>query len=164
VWLGFFVCEVLREFAPLARRHGDEAFAQRCESERRSSASGSRPTPGTATGTAGAYFDDGTPLGSKDNVECRIDSIAQSWAVLSGIGPAERVARAMDSMAEHLVRPDAKLVQLLDPPFDRKGPEPRLHRRLRAGRARERRAVHAQRGVGDDGLRRHSATRSAPGG
>ena len=124
VWLGFFLCEVLREFSALARRHGDESFAMRCEEERR--ALGERLE---AQGWDGewyrrAYFDDGSPLGSHDNVECQIDSIAQSWSVLSGVGSPERVAKAMDSMSMRLVRPDAKLVQLLDPPFDRKGPNP----------------------------------------
>ena len=71
-----------------------------------------------------AYFDDGTPLGSRDNAECQIDSIVQSWAVLSGAGDAERVQRAMDSVSARLVRPEAGLVQLLDPPFDRHGPNP----------------------------------------
>jgi cellobiose phosphorylase len=124
VWLGFFLCEVLREFAPLARRHGDEAFATRCESERQQL--GERLEAKTWDGDwyRRAYFDDGTPLGAKGNVECEIDSIAQSWAVLSGIGSGERTARAMDSLASHLVRPDARLVQLLDPPFDRRGPNP----------------------------------------
>ncbi len=124
VWLGFFLCEVLRQFAPLARLNDDEAFAMQCESERK--ALGERLE---AEGWDGdwyrrAYFDDGAPLGSKQNVECQIDSIAQSWSVLSGIGAPQRVRRAMDSMAERLVRPDTAVVQLLDPPFDRKGPNP----------------------------------------
>jgi len=124
VWLGFFLCEVLREFAGLARRHGDDAFAQRCESERQHLGARIEACAWDGEWYRRAYFDDGTPLGSKDNVECRIDSIAQSWAALSGIGSADRVARAMDSMVSSLVRPDAELVQLLDPPFDRKGPNP----------------------------------------
>ncbi len=124
VWLGFFLCEVLREFAALALRHGDEAFAGRCESEREQLGARLEAVAWDGDWYRRAYFDDGTPLGSKDNAECRIDSIAQSWAVLSGIGSAQRVARAMDSVAGHLVRAESGLVQLLDPPFDRKGPNP----------------------------------------
>ncbi|CAG1013497.1 cyclic beta-1,2-glucan synthetase [Burkholderiaceae bacterium] len=124
VWLGFFLCEVLREFAGLARRHGDDAFAQHCESERRQLGERLEQHGWDGEWYRRAYFDDGTPLGSKDNPECQIDSIAQSWAVLSGIGSPERVRRAMDSMAARLVRDDAGLVQLLDPPFDRRGPNP----------------------------------------
>jgi len=71
-----------------------------------------------------AYFDDGTPLGSKENEECRIDAIAQSWSVLSGAGNDERKKIAMDSLDKHLVRRDLHLIQLLDPPFDKNGPNP----------------------------------------
>jgi cyclic beta-1,2-glucan synthetase len=124
VWLGFFFCEVLRQFADLARRHGDEAFAQHCDNERKQLGSRLEANAWDGEWYRRAYFDDGTPLGSKDNVECQIDSIAQSWAVLSGVGDAQRVQRAMDSMAARLVRPEAGLVQLLDPPFDRHGPNP----------------------------------------
>ena len=124
VWLGFFLCEVLREFAPLARRHGDEPFAAQCESERAQLGARLEAEAWDGEWYRRAYFDDGTPLGSRQNVECQIDSIAQSWAALSGIGSAERVERALESLATHLVRPDARLVQLLAPPFDRKGPNP----------------------------------------
>ena len=124
VWLGFFFCEVLRQFADLARRHGDDATAQRCDDERRQLADRLEANAWDGDWYRRAYFDDGTPLGSKDNVECQIDSIAQSWAVLSGVGAAPRVRRAMDSVSARLVRPEAGLVQLLDPPFDRQGPNP----------------------------------------
>jgi len=124
VWLGFFLCEVLREFAPVARGHGDEAFAQRCDAERRQIGERLEASAWDGQWYRRAYFDDGTPLGSKDNRECQIDSIAQSWAVLSGIGSPERVQQAMDSVAARLVRPQAQLVQLLDPPFDCRGPNP----------------------------------------
>jgi cellobiose phosphorylase len=124
VWLGFFLCEVLREFAPLARRRGDEAFAQRCDDERAGLAQRLEQAGWDGSWYRRAYFDDGTPLGSADSAECRIDAIAQSWAVLSGVGSDERVRRAMDAVATHLVRDEASLVQLLDPPFDRRGPNP----------------------------------------
>src|SRR6185503_19329749 len=65
-----------------------------------------------------ATFDDGTPLGSAQNDECRIDSISQSWAVLSGTAPVSRAERTMDSVRSHLVRRDARVVLLLNPPFD----------------------------------------------
>lgn len=124
VWLGFFLCDVLREFAGLARRHGDAAFAQRCEGEREQLGARLEAAAWDGDWYRRAYFDDGTPLGSRDSAECQIDSIAQSWAVLSGIGSPERVTRAMDQLASRLVQPDARLVQLLDPPFDGKGPNP----------------------------------------
>jgi cyclic beta-1,2-glucan synthetase len=65
-----------------------------------------------------AYFDDGTPLGSAQNDECKIDSLTQSWAVLSRAAMPERAARAMDAVRAHLVRRDARLALLLTPPFD----------------------------------------------
>ncbi|HRN58199.1 MAG TPA: hypothetical protein PLL71_17190, partial [Agriterribacter sp.] len=65
-----------------------------------------------------AYFDDGTPLGSSQNEEASIDSIAQSWSVLSRAGDAQRTVTAMQSAIRHLVRKDAGLIQLLNPPFD----------------------------------------------
>jgi cyclic beta-1,2-glucan synthetase len=66
-----------------------------------------------------AYFDDGTPLGSSMNDECKIDSIAQSWSVLSAAGSDVRQREAMASLDRYLVKRDAGLIQLLDPPFDR---------------------------------------------
>ncbi|HEX7440863.1 MAG TPA: cyclic beta 1-2 glucan synthetase, partial [Caldimonas sp.] len=117
-------CEVLREFAELARRHGDDTFAQRCANERRHLGERLEASGWDGEWYRRAYFDDGTPLGSSANMECQIDSIAQSWAVLSGIGSAQRVQLAMDGVVSRLVRPEAGLVQLLDPPFDRKGPNP----------------------------------------
>jgi len=124
VWLGFFLCEVLREFAPLALRWGDGAFAKACDDERAGLAQRIERSGWDGGWYRRAYFDDGTPLGSAENAECRIDAIAQSWAVLSGVGSDERAHRAMDAVATHLVREDAGLVQLLDPPFDRRGPNP----------------------------------------
>jgi cellobiose phosphorylase len=71
-----------------------------------------------------AYFDDGTPLGSATDPECRIDSIAQSWAVLSGIDEGNRPRVAMDAVDRHLVARHDGLVRLLDPAFDRSPLEP----------------------------------------
>ena len=118
VWLGFFLCEVLSQFTGIAVMRGDSFFANVCQTE------GSRIRQALEQhGWDGAwyrraYFDDGTPLGSKDNTECLIDSISQSWAVLSGAGDLERSRQAMNSVYERLVRREEGLVQLLDPPFD----------------------------------------------
>ncbi|GHT43149.1 hypothetical protein FACS189443_6800 [Planctomycetales bacterium] len=65
-----------------------------------------------------AYFDDGSPLGSSENAECQIDSIAQSWSVLSGAGEAKRSVTAMQSLDARLVRREEGLIKLFDPPFD----------------------------------------------
>jgi cyclic beta-1,2-glucan synthetase len=71
-----------------------------------------------------AYFDDGTPLGSAQNDEGRIDSVAQTWAVLSGAAPRERAERAMDAVRAHLVRRASQVILLLSPPFDRTALDP----------------------------------------
>ena len=124
VWLAFFLCEVLKQFATLARLYGDIAFAASCEEQTATLRRNVEQHAWDGKWYRRAYFDDGTPLGSSSNQECRIDSISQSWAVLSGIGSpgaadGQRPHMAMDAVYEHLVRRDPGLVQLLDPPFDR---------------------------------------------
>jgi cyclic beta-1,2-glucan synthetase len=118
VWLGFFLHEVLGQFAEVALKHGDAAFAERCQSEAARVRQNVEQSGWDGEWYRRAYFDDGTPLGSATNLECRIDSIAQSWSVLSGAGDAVRARAAMEAVDKHLVRRDHRLIQLLDPPFD----------------------------------------------
>ncbi|WP_343229990.1 glucoamylase family protein [Rhodanobacter sp. DHG33] len=124
VWLGFFLYHVLQRFVPLARQRGDEAFAQQCVDEAAALRENLDKHAWDGDWYRRAWFDDGTPLGSATDPECRIDSIAQSWSVLSGAGDAERRHQAMDALDEHLVRRDAGLIQLLDPPFDKSDLDP----------------------------------------
>ncbi len=124
VWLGFFLCEALDRFGALARAHGDEASAARCDSERARLQSALEDQGWDGAWYRRAYFDDGAPLGSAANAECQIDSIAQSWSVLSGVARPERAHQAMDALYTRLVRTDDRLVLLLDPPFDQQGPNP----------------------------------------
>ncbi|MCA1714347.1 MAG: cyclic beta 1-2 glucan synthetase, partial [Gammaproteobacteria bacterium] len=124
VWLGFFLFDVLRRFGAVARVRGDIGFADHC----RDAAEGLRQNL-ERHGWDGAWyrrawFDNGAPLGSTASDECRIDSIAQSWSVLSGAGEPQRARQAMASLDQHLVRRDADLVQLLDPPFDKTEQDP----------------------------------------
>jgi cellobiose phosphorylase len=124
VWLGFFLCAVLTRFAELAQRHHDPSFAQRCLSESARLRDAIERCSWDGDWYRRAWFDDGSPLGCAANVECRIDSIPQSWSVLSGAGDAQHARHAMDSVDRHLVRREAALVQLLDPPFDQFEPDP----------------------------------------
>ena len=124
VWLGFFLCDVLLRFAPIARLHGDAAFAARCEAEAATLRTSIEQHGWDGAWYRRAYFDDGTPLGSASNDECRIDSIAQSWSVLSGAADESRRRQAMASLDQRLVRREEGLVQLLDPPFDRSTLDP----------------------------------------
>ena len=119
VWLAFFLYEVLMRFIEVARMHGDLAFAERCKKEADTLGRNIEENGWDGEWYLRAYFDDGTPLGSAHNPECRIDSIAQSWSVLSGAGSATRSRMAMDAVDKYLVRRDDALVQLLDPPFDK---------------------------------------------
>ncbi len=118
IWLGFFLFDVLTRFAALARTHGDEAFAQRCSAEAATLQHNLELHGWDGEWYRRAYFDDGRALGSASNTDCQIDSIAQSWSVLSAAGDPERTRIAMDSLDRRLLRRDARLVQLLDPPFD----------------------------------------------
>ena len=118
VWLGFFLCEVLRQFTVLARQRGDAPFAERCHTEASQLSQRIEQHAWDGGWYRRAYFDDGTPLGSAGNSECQIDSISQSWAVISGAGNPERTRVAMNAVYKRLVKPESKLIQLLDPPFD----------------------------------------------
>jgi cyclic beta-1,2-glucan synthetase len=124
VWLGFFLVSVLAAFAPLARRHGDVEFAELCEGEVQRLRLHLEASGWDGAWYRRGWFDDGTPLGSSGNAECQITSIAQSWSVLSGAASAERAHSAMDSVDRRLVHRDTRLVQLLEPPFDRSQPPP----------------------------------------
>jgi len=124
VWLAFFLCHVLGEFAKLARLRDDASFADRCDTESRQLRQRIEHSGWDGDWYRRAYFDDGTPLGSRSNAECQIDSIAQSWAVLSGAGDPERARAAMNAVDARLVRRDHAMIQLLDPPFDTSDLEP----------------------------------------
>ncbi len=122
-WLGFFIHAVLSDFAPLCAARGEAARAARYRAEATRLASALEQAWDGEWYRRG-YYDDGTPLGSAQNDECAIDSIAQSWAVLSGAAPARLADRAMDSVRTHLVRRGAQVVLLLAPPFDRSAQAP----------------------------------------
>jgi cellobiose phosphorylase len=124
IWLGFFLYDILIKFADVAVKNGDVAFAETCKKEAATLQSNIETSGWDGEWYRRAYFDDGTPLGSKENAECRIDAIAQSWSVLSGAGSDERKKIAMASLDKYLVKRDLKLIQLLDPPFDVNGPNP----------------------------------------
>ena len=118
VWLGFFLYAVLMQFSEVARLHGDQPFVERCRTEAVQLRRKIEENGWDGEWYLRAYFDDGSPLGSAGNPECRIDSIAQSWSVLSGAGDVQRSRMAMEAVDKLLVRRDRSLIQLLDPPFN----------------------------------------------
>ncbi|MGO9015185.1 MAG: GH36-type glycosyl hydrolase domain-containing protein [Dissulfurispiraceae bacterium] len=124
VWLGFFLYKVLMEFCEIAYLKGDLLFVERCREEAALLRRNIEEYGWDGEWYLRAYFDDGSPLGSASNPECRIDSIPQSWSVLSGAGDTERSHVAMEAVDNLLVRRDHGLVQLLDPPFDKSDMNP----------------------------------------
>lgn len=124
VWLAFFLYEVLTEFARLAVMHGDKVFSDRCLSEAARLKQNIELNAWDGEWYRRAYFDNGEPLGSASNDECRIDSLPQSWSVLSGAGGANRAREAMEAVDRHLVRRADGLIQLFDPPFDKSSLNP----------------------------------------
>jgi cellobiose phosphorylase len=124
VWLAFFLHQVLTQFAEVARLYGDVAFAERSESEAAALRQSAELHAWDGDWYLRAYFDGGEPLGSAGSPECRIDSIPQSWSVISGAGDPERARVAMESVDRLLVRRDHDLIQLLDPPFDKSNLNP----------------------------------------
>jgi len=124
VWLGWFLHATLTDFAPLCESMGNRPLAERYRAQ-----AGHLRKVLDAEAWDGewylrAYYDDGTPLGSAQSDECQIDSIAQSWAVLSGAADPARAEQAMSAVAERLVRDEDQLIQLFDPPFDKSVRDP----------------------------------------
>ena len=124
VWLAWFLVENLISFSKLANMKGDTIFAEMCITQTALLKGSVETNAWDGEWYRRAFFDDGTPLGSKENDECQIDSISQSWAVISQSGDAVRARRAMASVNSRLVKRDAQFIKLLDPPFDRSNLEP----------------------------------------
>jgi cyclic beta-1,2-glucan synthetase len=122
-WLGFFLHGILTDFAALCDGRGDQARAVRYRAEARRLGAQLELTWDGEWFRRG-YYDDGTPLGSAQNDECRIDSISQTWAVLSGAVPRRFAERAMDAVRTALIARQSQLLLLLAPPFDRSAQEP----------------------------------------
>ena len=124
IWLAWFLCDVLKRFAAICEQQGDRKTAQRYLSQAKEYAAAVERSVWDGAWYRRAYYDDGAPLGSNRNQECRIDAIAQSWAVLSGAGDPQRSRQAMQSVLDHLVRLQDRLVLLFTPPFDRTPHDP----------------------------------------
>ncbi|MDP2760230.1 MAG: glucoamylase family protein [Sideroxyarcus sp.] len=124
VWLAWFLVENLELFAGLARDRNDAAFAELCIAQAAQLRSNIEAQAWDGAWYRRAWFDDGTPLGSSSNDECQIDSISQSWAVISKGGDPVRARQAMAAVDQRLVRRDKQIIQLLDPPFDKSDLEP----------------------------------------
>jgi cyclic beta-1,2-glucan synthetase len=117
VWLAWFLIVTLRKFAEHAMARGDSAardeFVQRANDYNEAA----EHAGWDGAWYRRAYFDDGSPLGSAESDDCKIDSVAQTWSVISRGGNSEHTRMAMQSVNEQLVREDARLIMLLTPPF-----------------------------------------------
>jgi len=119
VWLAFFFYDILLNFEKVAIKYGDTEFATKCKQEAIRLQANIENSAWDGEWYKRAWFDDGTPLGSKVNEECSIDAISQSWSVLTQAAPEERRNQAMDSLNKYLVNRDMRIIQLLNPPFDK---------------------------------------------
>jgi cyclic beta-1,2-glucan synthetase len=124
VWLAWFLIAALRRFAVRCDRRGDAARAASFRSLANDYVTAVERDGWDGEWYRRAYFDDGTPVGSAENEECRIDAIAQSWSIISRAGDPLRSQQAMLSFERHLVREADRLVLLLAPPFDRMAHDP----------------------------------------
>ena len=122
-WLGFFLHHVLSDFVPLCRERNEQVRAERYMTDARRLASRLERSWDGEWYRRG-YYDDGTPLGSAQNDECSIDSISQSWAVISGAVPLRFAERAMDAVRTSLIARGPQVLLLLYPPFDRSAQDP----------------------------------------
>ncbi len=124
VWVGWFLYTTLNGFAPFCEKCGDATrgreFLQHADKLKRAL----EEHAWDGDWYRRAYFDDGTPLGSAQNEECKIDSIAQSWGVISGAADPQRALRAMTAVEEYLIRRGDGLVILFTPPFDHSALDP----------------------------------------
>ena len=124
VWLGWFLIKTLRAFALHAESRGDVGEVDFMRRTADAYAIAIEANGWDGQWYRRAYYDDGTPLGSASGSECKIDSIAQSWSVISGAGAAARQGLAMRAFNAQLVDEHTRLIMLLTPPFNRGDHDP----------------------------------------
>jgi cyclic beta-1,2-glucan synthetase len=124
VWMGWFLATIMRSFAGYARDRGHAGVWEWLESTAREYVAAVEDTSWDGEWYRRAYFDDGTPLGSHANDECKIDSLAQTWGVISGAADPERARTAMSSLERHLVDNHHGIIKLLTPAFDKTPNDP----------------------------------------
>ena len=124
IWLGWFLYKVLTDFIPFCDRPEHAIYRKKFETHQLKIKEGLKNNAWDGDWYKRAYFDDGTSLGSIQSEECKIDSIAQSWAVISGAGDRNRMVQAMNKVDELLVQKNAQLILLFTPPFDISSQDP----------------------------------------
>jgi len=119
VWLGFFLYQVLVDFEKICVKIDDSERADRYRKEAEKLRKNLNTTGWDGEWYLRAFYDDGTPLGSSQNNECRIDAISQAWSILSGVATKEKRAKVLKAIKEHLISEEDGIIKLLTPPFDR---------------------------------------------
>ncbi len=118
VWMGFFLYTILGDFLPWCDARRDAARAQRYRSYRADLLVSLNDAGWDGDWYRRAWYDNGAPLGSKASDECKIDALAQAWAIISGVASRERANQALDALEQHLISDDDQLIRLLTPPFE----------------------------------------------
>lgn len=124
VWLGWFICATISKFSDLAKIRGDQTRIDSWNTYTGALQKALEKNAWDGAWYRRAYFDDGSALGSAANMECRIDSIAQSWSVISGVAEPARQQRAMESVEQYLIRHGDSQTLLFTPPFDKTTRDP----------------------------------------
>lgn len=124
VWLGFFLYKILDGFIPICKEKNDEQLAIKYDEIKQKLKKALNTNGWDGRWYKRAYMDDGNILGSIGNDECRIDSIAQSWSIISNAGDNDKKFISMESLENHLVDKDNGIIKLLDPPFEKGKLEP----------------------------------------
>lgn len=124
VWLGFFIYDILKAFIPICQNRKDQRRVESYRAYKKNLQSHLNKEGWDGEWYRRAYYDDGTPLGSRRNKECRIDAIAQAWSVISGAATAEKARKALESANELLVSEPEGIIRLLTPPFDKTAKNP----------------------------------------
>ena len=119
VWLGFFMYDVLKKFIPICIEKNEPDLAKKYEEVTEKLKRALNASGWDGRWFRRAFMDDGNVLGSMQNEECRIDSIAQSWSVISGAGDNDKKYISMESLENHLIDKENGVIKLLDPPFDK---------------------------------------------
>ncbi|HMD74709.1 MAG TPA: hypothetical protein VKG05_12675 [Steroidobacteraceae bacterium] len=124
VWMGFFLVQTISDFVPLCRERGDDSRAARFEEYRERLRAALDDAGWDGEWYRRGYYDNGKPLGSIASDECKIDALAQAWAIISKVASPKRAASALDSLEKHLISDEDRLIRLLTPPFDRTAEDP----------------------------------------
>jgi len=124
VWLGWFLYSILEDFFEACNYKKDEVRLKGYKEMQEYIRKNLEENAWDGDWYRRAYFDDGTPLGSSQNEECQIDSLSQSWAVISGAAGSERATQAMKSLEKYLIKEDKEIILLLTPPFNKSSLEP----------------------------------------